>query len=129
MMALRRMAPRMLAAVAVALMVSAPTISRAEGNFYQQHNLVSDVPNAADHTDPNLVNAWGIVFSATGPVWIADNGTGLSTLYNGAGNPLSLVVQIPGPSGTTGNGAPTGIVVNTNSGFVVSNGTTSGASR
>src|SRR5439155_16362392 len=49
--------------------------------------------------------------------------------YNGAGNPLSLVVQIPGPSGTTGNGAPTGIVFNTNSGFVVSNGTTSGASR
>ena len=32
------------------------------------------------------MNAWGIVFNAFGPVWIADNGAGVSTVYNGAGD-------------------------------------------
>src|SRR2546425_12283482 len=76
---------------------------------YAQHNLVSDVPGLADHTDPNLLNPWGIAFSATSPFWISDNHSGLSTLYNGSGAPLSLVVTIPPPSGGTPPGAPTGI--------------------
>src|ERR1700694_1314459 len=46
-----------------------------------QHNLVADVPGVADFTDPNLVNAWGIVTSATSPFWVCDAGTGLSTVY------------------------------------------------
>ena len=32
----------------------------AENNAYVVHNLVSDVPGAADHVDANLVNAWGL---------------------------------------------------------------------
>ena len=58
---------------------------------YHQHNLVSDLPGVADHTDTNLVNPWGISFSGGSPFWISDNGTGLSTLYNGLGVP-----QFPG---------------------------------
>ena len=50
---------------------------------YQVHNLVSNLPGVADHVDPNLVNAWGLAAGPTSPWWVADNGTDLSTLYNG----------------------------------------------
>jgi uncharacterized protein (TIGR03118 family) len=94
---------------------------------YSQRNLVSDVPGAAELTDPNLVNAWGLSFSPTSPAWVADNGTDVSTLYSGAvaGSPvtrLGLVVKIPG-------GAPTGTVFNGSPGFVVRSGMSSGPAR
>src|SRR3989475_2514878 len=84
----------------------------AAAQFYTQHDLVSDQPGVADHRDDNLVNAWGLVASATSPWWVANNGTGTSTLYNGHGVARSLVVTIPG-------GAPTGVVFNGGAGFVV----------
>ena len=96
---------------------------------YAQRNLVSDGFIPAEHTDPNLVNSWGIAFNPFGFVWVADADAGVSTLYDGDGNVQSLVVQIPGPAGEDEPGEPTGIVFNASSGFVVSNGTTSGASR
>jgi uncharacterized protein (TIGR03118 family) len=77
---------------------------------YTNHVLVSDASVPADFTDPNLVNGWGIVFGPTTPVWVSDNGTGKSTLYDGTGKPLSLVVTVPGVMGQPGN--PTGIVFN-----------------
>lgn len=125
---LHRTAYRCCAPLAVAIALAA-SAAQAAGNFYQQHNLVSDGFIAADHIDANLVNAWGVAFNPFGPVWVADNGTGMSTLYDGAGNALSLVVQIPGPAGGNPTGNPTGIVYNGSTGFVVSNGTTSGPSR
>jgi uncharacterized protein (TIGR03118 family) len=90
---------------------------------FVQTNLVSDLPGVAAVTDPNLVNPWGLASSATSPIWVSDNGTGVSTLYNGAGQPFPiaspLVVTIPpapgSPTGTTS--APTGVVFNTTSGF------------
>jgi uncharacterized protein (TIGR03118 family) len=112
--------------------VAAPALADDHDNAYQVHNLVSDGFLPADHTDQNLVNAWGIALNPTGPAWIADNGSGLSTLYDGAGMPLSLVVQIPTPTANTG-GNPTGIVfnpVNAATSFPVSlNGGTAGGSR
>src|SRR2546428_3738168 len=83
----------------------------AAAQFYTQHDLVSDQPGVADHRDDNLVNAWGLVASATSPWWVANNGTGTSTLYNGHGVARSLVVTIPG-------GAPTGVVFNGGGGVV-----------
>jgi uncharacterized protein (TIGR03118 family) len=97
-------------------------------SVYQQHNLVSDGSISADHVDPSLVNSWGVAFNPFGFVWVADNGTGAATLYDGAGNPQSLVVQIPSPSANSG-GTPTGIVFNGSSGFAVSAGGVSGPSR
>jgi uncharacterized protein (TIGR03118 family) len=85
---------------------------------YTQTNLVSDVPGWAATLDPNLVNAWGIDFSPTSPAWIADNGTGLSTLYTGAGGIIPLVVTIPAPSGNDPS-APTGLVFNGTGQFTV----------
>lgn len=90
---------------------------------YGQHNLVSDVLGLADNLDPNLANPWGIAFSPTGPFWVADNHTGVSTVYNGAGQPLPpgspLVVSIPNTPSGSPPGSPTGIVFNATSGFKV----------
>jgi len=100
---------------------------------YRRVNLVSDIPGVALRADPNLVNCWGIAFSPTSPVWIANNGTGTSTLYLGDGTPAPtpvapLIVKIPSPSaGETA--APTGLVLNTaTTGFFVSSGAKSGPS-
>src|ERR1700687_298468 len=101
--------------------VTANARDAAEGAF-RQTNLVSDIPGMAPLTDPNLVNPWGISASATSPMWVSDNnGDGLgngqaSTLYNGAGQPVGLVVKIPQPNGTDG-GAPTGQVFNASTDF------------
>jgi uncharacterized protein (TIGR03118 family) len=99
----------------------------APGGFYQQENLVSDLPGAVIQ-DSNLVNPWGIAFSATSPFWVANNVTGTSTLYSGDvnGSPfvkVSMVVTIPG------GGAPTGVVFNGTADFVVQSGASSGPAR
>ncbi len=100
----------------------------ASAQRYQQTNFVSDVPGWAKVTDPNLVNAWGLAFSSSGPFWIADNGSDLSTLYSGKGPIVTvpLVVAVPGPGGTSG--APTGIVFNGANAFNVTAGGFSGPS-
>jgi uncharacterized protein (TIGR03118 family) len=90
----------------------APTFLHADS--FAQTNLVSDVPNLAANTDPNLKNPWGVAFSTTSPFWTSDQATGLSTLYNGAGVPAALVVTIPG-SATPPTG-PTGLVFSNISG-------------
>jgi len=80
-------------------------------NSYRVRNLVSDQPGMAAHLDPNLVNAWGLVAGPTTPWWVADNETNVSTLYDGHGNAIPLVVSV--------DGAPTGVVFNGSSKFVV----------
>ena len=70
-------------------------------------NLTSDITDVGTFMDANLVNPWGLVASPAGPWWISDNGTGLSTLYDGTGKPQAL--WSPFPSGTVhGTGTPTG---------------------
>jgi len=102
----------------------------AASDTYQQHNLVSDGSAPADNTDPNLVNAWGIAFNPFAVAWVAANGTGNSTLYDGTGKPQSLVVKIPTAANTNGKGSPTGIVFSgATTGFEVSKGSVSAPSR
>ena len=68
----------------------------ARADSYTQTNLQSDISGVAAHTDPNLVNPWGITANLTGTViWVSDNGTGASTLYHQDGTAVSLVVTIP----------------------------------
>ena len=100
--------------LAVAAAVLAAATPAAETNAYVQHNLVSDGSVAADHTDTNLVNAWGLTSLPGSPWWVADNGTDVSTLYTADGTPRPLVVSVPN--------APTGAVSNTGSDFVVGSG-------
>ena len=101
-------------AAAMALTVS-PSSAKDNPNateHYVQVNLVSDQAGKAQIQDTNLVNAWGISFSAGSPFWISDNGTGKSTLYavtNGVVTRQGLVVNIPGEGNPTGqffNGTP-----------------------
>jgi len=100
--------------VTAALFATGATPGIAANTLYEQKNLVSNdssIP-AAFH-DPNLVNPWGIVFNPTAFVWIADNGMGRSTLYDGTGKPNPLIVQIPsGNNVYVPPGTPTGIVYN-----------------
>ena len=87
---------------------------------YSQQNLVSDGAVSAAHVDPDLKNPWGISFGSSTPFWISDNGTGLSTLYDGSGAKQSMVVTVPpvpgSPVGT--KSSPTGTVSNGSSGFM-----------
>jgi uncharacterized protein (TIGR03118 family) len=117
-----------LAALPVLLAAATSDATAADGRAFVQTNLVSDQPGVALTTDPNLVNAWGLVAGPTTPWWVSDNGTGLSTLYNGAGAIVPLVVTVPAPAGSPAGtvSTPTGIAFNGTSGFVVSNGTASG---
>ena len=103
------------------------TPTHAQSSNYNFTTLDSNVAGAAN-LDKNLVNGWGVAFNPNGFVWVADNGTGLSTLYDGNGIPQSLVVTIPTASGT-GTGTPTGIVFNGSGDFVVSKGGASGPAR
>ena len=105
-----------------AALLAAATVAGAQPNRYGQHNLTSSVPGLAAHLDPNLINPWGISFGPTTPFWISDADAGVTTLYDGSGNPLPLVVTIPGPAGATGN--PTGQVFNGTGAFMLANGST-----
>ena len=95
--------------------------------FYQQRNLVSDGAAPADLLDTNLVNAWGLVSGPTTPWWISDNGKGRSTLYSVGSGTIPLVVRVPGAMGQPA--APTGVVFNGGTGFVVNNGAGTGPAR
>lgn len=85
--------------------------------------LVSDQEGVAPNTDPDLVNAWGISQQGDGPLWISDNGTGLSTVYDVDTGVKEFGVTIPG-------GVPTGTVGVLNpKGFIVKEGTAKGPSN
>jgi uncharacterized protein (TIGR03118 family) len=104
-------------ATAVSLALSVGSFAYAQ--HYTQVNLVANTSGVAPVTDPNLVNPWGISRTSGSPWWISDNGSGLSTLYNGAGVINPLVVTIPKsdpnskvfptgtPTGTIANSSPT----------------------
>src|SRR5437870_2270890 len=99
----------------------------AASRFYRQHNLVSDGSVPADLVDTNLVNAWGLVSSPMSPWWISDNGKGRSTVYSVGGGTIPLIVTVPGAMGQ--QSAPTGVVFNGGTGFVVTNGAGTGPAR
>ena len=120
--------------------VAAPALADGERDAtrtYVQTNLVSNVPGLAAHTDPNLRNPWGTSTGPGLPIWVSDNAAGVTTLYDGAGNPQpgpknQLVVSIPAPpsAGSGAMGSPTGTAFNpTPDGFVVSESGASGPAK
>lgn len=108
---------RLSAMLALSLGFSA---SQAGGQQYMQTNLTSDQTGVATNMDPHLVNAWGLFRGTTTPWWISDNGTGLSTLYDGTGAARSLVVTVPtGDPTVSPTGTPSGGIVNIGTGFAL----------
>ena len=92
-------------------LLTAIPVFAAGTNVYVRHDLVSDQPGLADVTDPNLVNPWGVSFSATGVFWVSNTGKGNSTLYNGSGAITPTVVTVPAAAAGK-QGTPTGQVFN-----------------
>lgn len=82
---------------------------------YIETNLISNEPGVAPITDPNLIDPWGLSFSATSPLWVSNQGSGTATVYKITGTSSSAteltegVANIGGapPSGANG---PTGQV-------------------
>src|SRR5438132_5890341 len=111
-----------LCALAAVLAFSAPC---ASAQLFLQTNLVTDdqAANAAQITDPDLLNPWGISHSSSSPFWVSDNHAGVSTIYSV--NPttnvtakVAFTVTIPPP----GSGNPTGQAFNTASASGAFNG-------
>jgi uncharacterized protein (TIGR03118 family) len=97
------------------------TRSLMSTTLFDQTNLVSDQPGVAQIQDKHLINGWGIALNPkSGAFWVSANDAGFAELYTGdlkgssiAKAPLS--VSIP-------KGEATGVVNNTTSDFVVSDG-------
>lgn len=102
--------------------------------IYRQANLVSDLPGFAHLEDSLLVNPWGVTLTANSPFWVVNsgnpeiiNGSACATLYQGdvSGSPLvrntdlqAVGITAP-PSFAPLRPAPTAVVANTTSDFVV----------
>ena len=93
-------------------------ISSAALAQYQLINLSSNQVGKARHADALLANAWGLAYGPGGPIWISDQASGWSTIYDGSGVAQGLKVEIPTASGG-GVGSPTGIVHNGSQEFPV----------
>ena len=95
---------------------AATGVARADDLAYKQTNLVSDGVLPAT-PDAHLKNPWGMAATPGGAFWLADNHTGVATLYNGLGSIVPLVVTVPPPAGAPSDAlaSPTGIVFNPNS--------------
>jgi uncharacterized protein (TIGR03118 family) len=79
------------------------------------HRLVTE------RSDSQLVNAWGLAASPTGPWWVSNEARASSTLYAGDGRKQALTVAV--------SGGPTGVVFNAGRGFVVRAGAASAPAR
>lgn len=109
------------------------TVTVDAASAFSKTALVADTAGVgAPTTDANLVNPWGIAFGPTSPAWVANNHSQTSTVYDGNGKPQPLatpiVARLP-PPGAGVDFAPTGIVFNGTTDFVVSAAGNSGPAR
>jgi uncharacterized protein (TIGR03118 family) len=103
--------PSIVADAAIFLLLSSAVFAQ----HYTQTNLDANATGAAESTDPQLVNSWGLARSSGSAWWVSDEATGVATLYDGPGTKQSLVVTIPknNPKDPTFlTGAPTGVIAN-----------------
>jgi uncharacterized protein (TIGR03118 family) len=116
------------AGLATALALPAGTAQAApKDSRFAQVNVVADRAGVAPITDPLLVNPWGLTFGPTTPLWVANNGTGTSTLYSGNGTTTPFA-KVP-LEVTVSGGLPTGTVFNSSTGFVVGTPPAGGPAR
>ncbi|MGA9639845.1 MAG: TIGR03118 family protein [Terriglobales bacterium] len=94
------------------------TLSLISASAFAQYTNTALVKNTGKTGDKSLINPWGLAYAPGGYFWLSDQGSGLSTLYDGTGAKQSLIVTIPPASGS-GLGSPTGIVYNGSSQFQI----------
>lgn len=91
-------------ALAAGAAVAASAKSPPAGAGFEAVYLVSNHPGVAATYDPDLVNAWGISHGPGTPLWVSDNGTNKSTLYDRkTGQKVPLTVEIRHGGAPTGN--------------------------
>ena len=112
-MALRYRRMLVLLAGCVIFLVIAGVAAAGPGGFVVTP-LMSDNGVPGTTPDANLVNSWGLAAGPATPWWVADNGTGVSTLYTGAGAKLGLTVAV--------GDNPTGVVFNSTTGLDLKGG-------
>lgn len=88
-----------------------PAVSRAD---FVQDNLVSDLSTLAPETDPSLQNPWGMSFGPTTPIWVSNQASNTSTLYDALALPKKVPLTVNTPTGgASPPTGPTGQVFNT----------------
>jgi uncharacterized protein (TIGR03118 family) len=102
------------------------TLTVQAASAYTETSLVEDFAGgAARTTDALLLNPWGIAYGPTTGIWVANNHSETSTIYDGNGHPSPLIVHFaPGANAVSFDA--TGIVFNGTQDFVVSGATQSG---
>jgi uncharacterized protein (TIGR03118 family) len=106
---------------AVAVVVLIAALATAGAASSARFNRFTLEPLVTDGADAQLVNAWGLAASATGPWWVANEARSSSTLYDGNGQKQALTVRVPG--------GPTGVVFYGGRGFRVRSGGSVAAAR
>lgn len=98
---------------------------RVLASGYLQLNLVADQANTALVQDADLVNPAGAALNASGgDLFIANQASGLASLYLGAVNGSAF--QVDSPTINIPGGSPAGAVTNGTPSFVVHSGASSG---
>ena len=71
--------PLTCAAILTLTLVTASPSALAQ---YKLTKLTANQPGKAKHTDPLLVNGWGLAYGPGNPFWVSDAGNGWSTLVS-----------------------------------------------
>jgi uncharacterized protein (TIGR03118 family) len=99
---------------------------------FTRTNLIADVAGTGKASDANLVNPWGMALGVNSGIWVADNGSGRATTYDGAGQAIPSgspqIVTIPAARNGSGTAKPTGVVTNATPGFIITGGANSAPS-
>ncbi len=117
----RAITPVLIEVIVSGMLLSVSAVATAQQ--YSRTDLTSDIPGVAVTADSRFVNAWGLTAGPMGPWWVADNGSGVSTLYTGEGFPMPAfnprAVHIPPGGVAMGMSRPTGIVYNGSADFAI----------
>jgi len=77
------------------------TVGQARAD-YVETNLVSNEAGVAPVTDSNLIDPWGVAFSATSPLWVSNQGSGTATVYRITGTTSSATLLTEGVANVGG---------------------------
>ncbi|BCS83475.1 NHL-repeat-containing protein [Cotonvirus japonicus] len=99
--------------------LGSPFGARRAVTTWKVNYLISNRTNQAAHTDPDLINPWGIALFDN-QIWVVNGGTDTLTNYDLFGNKLLGSISV---RNTDHNSSyPTGLAINCNGNFSTTNG-------